>query len=352
MTAGGQQVPAAPVEVPVARGAGRVRRPCPAIAIAARRPPLRGLVVLSAERRHASRPSTRARRPSAPRTARAQQRSMPDQRRREARAQVDERRAGGEDRADHQPDRDRDLETRDGRCVKRMSGVPRAWRPRKPPVAMKARESRSTRASPAPIGGLARRVAEDERERAREPEDDEVEPVVLEVRVELRPEEQRDETDERQRRDDGARQHRRAEPPPPGAGRVRSDVRGFHRPVPWRIVRVPTRSMAASRLEGSVRGSARIGFLRGRRPRRPSPDRATLPRRGEVAQLVEHTAENRGVAGSSPALAISSSRTRPQSGRAASATRARPGTATEPSLRPTRRADARLLRAQPAPPPG
>ena len=28
--------------------------------------------------------------------------------------------------------------------------------------------------------------------------------------------------------------------------------------------------------------------------------------RGEVAQLVEHTAENRGVAGSSPALAMSS----------------------------------------------
>ena len=31
---------------------------------------------------------------------------------------------------------------------------------------------------------------------------------------------------------------------------------------------------------------------------------ATLHGRGEVAQLVEHTAENRGVAGSSPALAI------------------------------------------------
>ena len=29
-----------------------------------------------------------------------------------------------------------------------------------------------------------------------------------------------------------------------------------------------------------------------------------LPLRGEVAQLVEHTAENRGVAGSIPALAI------------------------------------------------
>ena len=32
-------------------------------------------------------------------------------------------------------------------------------------------------------------------------------------------------------------------------------------------------------------------------------DAATLSRLGEVAQLVEHTAENRGVAGSSPALA-------------------------------------------------
>jgi hypothetical protein len=34
----------------------------------------------------------------------------------------------------------------------------------------------------------------------------------------------------------------------------------------------------------------------------------TLSRRGEVAQLVEHTAENRGVAGSSPALAITGGR--------------------------------------------
>ena len=33
--------------------------------------------------------------------------------------------------------------------------------------------------------------------------------------------------------------------------------------------------------------------------------RARLPAHGEVAQLVEHTAENRGVAGSTPALAIS-----------------------------------------------
>jgi hypothetical protein len=31
---------------------------------------------------------------------------------------------------------------------------------------------------------------------------------------------------------------------------------------------------------------------------------ATITARGEVAQLVEHTTENRGVAGSIPALAI------------------------------------------------
>ena len=35
---------------------------------------------------------------------------------------------------------------------------------------------------------------------------------------------------------------------------------------------------------------------------------ATLRRSGEVAQLVEHTAENRGVAGSIPALATSLAR--------------------------------------------
>ncbi len=38
-------------------------------------------------------------------------------------------------------------------------------------------------------------------------------------------------------------------------------------------------------------------------PERYRASRGTLSRRGEVAQLVEHTAENRGVAGSSPALA-------------------------------------------------
>ena len=194
-----------------------------------------------------------------------QQRSMPDQRRCEARTEVDEGRAGGEDRTDHQPDRDRDLETGTVAGEEDVGGA-QGVEPEEAPGRHEREGEQEHAGVAAPICRLARRVAEHERERAREPEDDEVEPVVLEVRVEARPEEQRDETDERQRRDDGARQHRRAEPPSPGAGRVLSDVRGFHRPVPWRIVRVPTRSVAASRLGGSVRGSARTGFLR-----RPSP---------------------------------------------------------------------------------
>ena len=40
---------------------------------------------------------------------------------------------------------------------------------------------------------------------------------------------------------------------------------------------------------------------------RAAQSHARLPRRGEVAQLVEHSAENRGVAGSSPALATAAS---------------------------------------------
>ena len=71
---------------------------------------------------------------------------------------------------------------------------------------------------------------------------------------------------------------------------------------------------AAPRLAEVERGTDdRDGRRHGAEPtaaaatvRRPHSDGATLHGRGEVAQLVEHTAENRGVAGSSPALAIAS----------------------------------------------
>ena len=85
-----------------------------------------------------------------------------------------------------------------------------------------------------------------------------------------------------------------------------------------------------------------VGRRPRRRPRRRDARRLTgradsagarlhCPSPGEVAQLVEHTAENRGVAGSSPALAILM-RSRPRAQRrSASATRARLGTASDPS---------------------
>ena len=56
----------------------------------------------------------------------------------------------------------------------------------------------------------------------------------------------------------------------------------------------------------SGRSSRRRCASCARSPRRGPADlrRATLPDRGEIAQLVEHTTENRGVPGSSPGLAI------------------------------------------------
>ena len=49
----------------------------------------------------------------------------------------------------------------------------------------------------------------------------------------------------------------------------------------------------------------------------PAPERASLSARGEIAQLVEHTTENRGVPGSSPGLATSGGSPGPETGTAA-----------------------------------
>ena len=76
------------------------------------------------------------------------------------------------------------------------------------------REEQDARVA-APVGRLTRGVAERDRDRADEPEDDEVELVVLDVRVELGAQEQREEPDERQRRRDDADREQgvRAGPP-------------------------------------------------------------------------------------------------------------------------------------------
>ena len=73
---------------------------------------------------------------------------------------------------------------------------------------------------PAAVGRLARRVAERERDRAHDPEHHEMERIVLHMRIELRPKEQRDEPDERERcgdhrhGDEGARARPLLQPGP------------------------------------------------------------------------------------------------------------------------------------------
>ena len=67
------------------------------------------------------------------------------------------------------------------------------------------------------VGRLACRVAEAERDRADDPEDHEVERIVLDVGIELRPQEQRHEPDQRQRggEERGRNQGTCARPPTP-----------------------------------------------------------------------------------------------------------------------------------------
>ena len=70
-----------------------------------------------------------------------------------------------------------------------------------------------------------------------------------------------------------------------------------------------------------LRGEAAQLVERSPYRRRPTlRSMATLRRPGEVAQLVEHTAENRGVAGSIPALATSMNRGLPMPAEPASVT--------------------------------
>ena len=108
--------------------------------------------------------------------------------------------AGREHSAHEQPDRDGDLKP--GILLREEdAGVPMACRPRKPPGGHEGEREQQDARVASPIGRLAGRVAEHERDAADDPEDDEVRPIVLEVRVELRPEQQRDEPDERERGD-------------------------------------------------------------------------------------------------------------------------------------------------------
>ena len=169
----------------------------------------RGLAVGTVERRQ---PRDRPDEPDRHREQhrRAQERAAPDQPRRDRRVDVDERGRSGEPGADEEADRDRDLEARV------VAGEEDAGSPvgvdHQEPAGGHEREREELHARvAATVGGLAGHVAERERAGADDAEDDEVEAVVLEVRIEVRPQQERHEADERQRRghersrDDGGR---------------------------------------------------------------------------------------------------------------------------------------------------
>ena len=102
----------------------------------------------------------------------------------------------------------------------------------------------------APVGGLPRRVAEGERDRADESEDDEVQSVVLEMGVEVRPEEERAEPDQRERGQDDRGQDGGRQTP---AARCGLGVRGRHSGVGVGWVHRPYRADRAGFRRGAGR---------------------------------------------------------------------------------------------------
>ena len=113
-------------------------------------------------------------------------------------ANVDERRADREHGADEQPDRDRDLESgvllgeEDPGRSERMEPEKAAGRHER------QRQQENARIAAA-LGRLPCGVAENERQAADDPEDDEVRAIVFEVGIELLTQQQRDKPHEGQR---------------------------------------------------------------------------------------------------------------------------------------------------------
>ena len=191
-----QQVPAVPEDDPVADGADRVDD----------RPGDRQRRHQVVRRRLGVGPFERRQvldRPDEPRDHHGQHRdpeqaTAPNQPGPDPGPDVDERGSRREDRAHEQSNRDRDLEP--GVLLREEDrGRPDGVEPEEASGRHeRQREEQDARVA-TPVGRFARGVAERDRDRADEPEDDEVELVVLDVRVELGAQEQREETDERQR---------------------------------------------------------------------------------------------------------------------------------------------------------
>jgi hypothetical protein len=117
--------------------------------------------------------------------------------RRELRTQVDERRSCREDRAQQQPDGDGDFEARvvgrekDALCADRVQ-------PHEAAGGHERQRQEEDAGVAAPVRRLPCRITEAERHRPDEAEEDEMEPVVLQVRVELPAEQERNQPDQRQ----------------------------------------------------------------------------------------------------------------------------------------------------------
>ena len=105
---------------------------------------------------------------------------------------VDERRACGEERAHEEPDRDRDLEA--GAALgEEDAGRPEGVQAHEPPGRHERERQEQHASVSATVGRLPGRIAECERDPADGAEDEEVRLMVVPLRVELLPQEQRDE---------------------------------------------------------------------------------------------------------------------------------------------------------------
>ena len=195
--------------------------------------------------------------------------------------QVDERRANGEERGHEQPDRNRDLEAGAALGEEDADRAERVQAHEAPGRHERQRQEQDA-GVPAPVGGLAGRVAEGDRDAADGAEDEEVRLVVVELGVELLPQQQRDEPDQRQRdREDagerdrpGRRSRPRAAEPPGLAGDAQIGLRFCQREHAWSVGGAPSAAGTILRRPRGRRSKAAFSPVRAGGRSRPARGRS------------------------------------------------------------------------------
>jgi hypothetical protein len=189
-----EQVGTAAEDAPVARGADRVND-SPDDRHRREQAATGGFAVRPVERRQ------RRNRPDEPadhgdQHRAAKRRPVAHQPGRDPRPDVDEGRAGREDSGRQEPHRNGDLEA--GVLLpEEDAGRPERMEPHEAAGGHEREREEQDTGVAAPIGSLARRIAEQERESADESEDDEMGAVVLEMGIELRAKQEGDKPDQR-----------------------------------------------------------------------------------------------------------------------------------------------------------